>query len=337
VAATGFAVVRVMFITDRQPIAARDGRHEYFGFDRQAAGVAYGRITARVPAEYYKPGAPLPTGITIDTTAKPDSGVSVIQPRNLTDKQFLDAIDAYKAKLLHRTAVRLLLFVHGFDVTFPESVAAAARLAFGLRINALPVVISWPSRGDLFKYFNDEQNIEASIERLRPVVQSLLWNPDVDEVVVIAHSMGCRLVARILSELALMKAPVPKLTRVGFAAADLNEAEARELWPRIEPLPSKGWLFYTSGNDLALEASSIIHSASPIGYSKTRVFTLAAADTVDASAVAPSLRGYGHSYVTDNPLLRDDLRRWIAQGLSAAGRKLVRGNRPLAMFWQLHQ
>jgi esterase/lipase superfamily enzyme len=147
--------------------------------------------------------------------------------------------------------------------------------------------------------------------------------------------MGTRLVARVLSQLQLQNAAIPKLTRISFAAADLYEAEIRELWPRIQSLPSKGWLFYTSRNDFALIASSVVHATPPLGDSRTRVFTLPATDTVDASAVAPILKGYGHSYVIDNPLLRVDLRRWIVQGLGADQRGLVKGNRPPGMFWEI--
>jgi len=228
-----------------------------------------------------------------------------------------------------------LIFVHGFNVTYPEAIQALARLSFGLHIDVLPVALSWPSQGSLPKYWNDEENIEPSIERLRPELLWLLSHPDIDEVILVAHSMGSRLVTRTLSQLELQKAQLPKLTRIALAAADLYEGEFRELWPRIRKLPAKGWLFYTSANDLALLASSIVHAAPPIGDSRKRVFTVQQADTVDASAVAPKLRGYGHSYVIDNPLLRVDLRRWVAQGLPAAQRGLTKESRTGAEFWEI--
>jgi esterase/lipase superfamily enzyme len=244
-------------------------------------------------------------------------------------------IHLYRAGLPRGEAFRVLVFVHGFNVTFPESVEEAARLAFGLRINILPVLVSWPSQGEMMKYFNDEQNIEASIERLRPVLQQLLSNREVDEVVMLAHSMGTRLVTRVLSELSLQKADVSKLSRVALAAADLNDKEFQELWPRIRTVPAKGWLFYTSANDYALRASAFLHAAAPIGDSQSRVFTLPEVDTVDASGIAPALRGYGHSYIIDNPLLQSDLRRWITQGLPASQRHLVKNSRAPGGFWEL--
>jgi len=333
-AVTPLVVLPVWFLTDRQPISAPMGRHAYFGSGRQMAGVTYGRITIRMPAENYLLRSTVPEGESIQTEIDSQSGVSVDPPEILSNEQFNRSLRAYKAALPQGAVFRVVIFINGFNVTFPEAAEAAARLAFGLRINVLPIVISWPSQGDILKYFNDEQNIEPSIERLRSIVQFLLRNQDVDEIDIVAHSMGCRLITRILSQLALENVQTPKLTRVALAAADLNEAEFRELWPRIKQLPSKGWLFYTSGNDIALEASALLHSVPPIGNSKTRIFTIVDADTVDASAVAPQLRGYGHSYVIDNPNLSADLSQWISKGLTPSQRSLIEGNRPPAVFWE---
>ena len=288
-----------------------------------------------LPAESYQAGNLVPRGVTITWQKETNSGVTVGAPREETQTQFAEAIHAYAAGRQAGQPVRLILFIHGFNVTFPEAAAAIARLSFGIRSDALPVFVSWPSQGAVTKYWNDEENIEASVERLRPIFNLLLSNPDVDEVEIVSHSMGTRLVARILSELQLQGTSLPKLTRVTFAAADLYEGEIQGLWPRICTMPTKGWVFYTSKNDFALLASSIVHDAPPIGDSRTRVFTLASVDTVDASAIAPMLHGYGHSYVIDNPLLPVDLRHWIFQGLSPSQRGLIKGTRLPGVFWEI--
>jgi esterase/lipase superfamily enzyme len=332
---TPFALVPVLFLTDRAPLKTARGRHQYYSGDRRASGVEYGRAVVRMPAEDYVTGSPLPAGVSVTTETNAQNGVSVGEPERLSRDQITESIQRYKASLPARTPVRLLIFVHGFNVTFPEATKAIARLSFGLRIHALPIVVSWPSQGALLKYWNDEQNVEPSIERLRPELLWLFQHSDVDEIILVAHSMGSRVASRVLSQLELQKKPTEKLTRVAFAAADLNEAEIRELWTRIRNLPTKGWLFYTSRNDFALLASSIVHAVPPVGDSRQRVFTIDPAETVDASAVAPMLKGYGHSYLIDNPLLRVDLRRWIAQGIAAEKRGLAKGKRPDAVFWEI--
>jgi len=288
-----------------------------------------------MPAENFSTGDPVPVGVKMVSVDDSSDGISVALPTLFTADKLSDKIYQYKTQLPVQAPVRVLLFIHGFNVSYRDSVQAAARLAWGLRLDVLPIVVTWPSQAKILRYWQDEQSIDPSKERLRPILQQLFSHAAIDEVVVVAHSMGARLTTRILSDLELQKAPIPKLSRVAFAAADLNEEEIRELWPRIRTMPKKGWAIYTSGNDFALMASRIVHARPPVGDSRDRVFTLPPADTIDASAVAPALRGYGHSYLIDNPFLQTDLRRWIVPGAPVAQRGLKQNTRPPATFWTI--
>jgi esterase/lipase superfamily enzyme len=331
---TAFVSVPVLFITDRKRTDSPAGA--FFGGDRKESGVTYGRIVVRMPAESYSPAAPLPTGMIVDKEKNSSQGVSVAKPTEFEAADFEAQLSSFSSNLKKNTKLRVLLFIHGYNVSYVDSVKATARLAWGLRpVDVLPVAISWPSQGKLLRYWQDEQSVEPSIERLRPILGHMFADQQIDEVILVSHSMGTRIATRVLSQLQLQKEPLPKLTRVAFAAADLHDAELSELWARIQPLPAQGWTFYTSGNDFALLASSIVHARSPVGDSRDRVFTLPPADTVDASAVAPALKGYGHSYLIDNPRLQVDLRRWIVDGVPAAQRNLHRGQRPPADFWAI--
>jgi esterase/lipase superfamily enzyme len=332
---TPFVEVPVLFVTDRQSIDQAEGRHAFFGQVRTASGVAYGRVKVTMPAERYEEGWAIPINMRIAQVTNASAGVSTDRPVVFSQESFINEIKAYRGAVPSGSKVRLLILVHGYNVTYSDATKSAARLAFGLRLNTLPVAISWPSQGATLRYWQDEQSVEISVERFRPVFQFLLTLPEVDEVIVVGHSMGSRLVTRVLSQLELQKVALGKLWRVVFAAADLAEDELRELWARIEPLGKNGWTLYTSSNDIALMASRIIHGLPRVGDSRDRVFSIAKADTIDASAVAPILRGYGHSYVIDNPELLGDLRKWIAEGSAPGKRGLRRGSRPPTSYWEL--
>jgi esterase/lipase superfamily enzyme len=334
--ATPFVRVPVLFVTDRQRLSSPEGGHRYFGGQR-ASDPWFGRAEVRMPAEGHNVGSAVPIGMTLVSESNAKEGVTVATPEVLTRHEFAAAIRRYSETFPINTPTRALVFVHGFNVTFADAVASAARLTFGIRVDAIPIAISWPSQGRVIRYWQDEDEIGASVEGLRPIFQQLLSDPNIAEVIIVAHSMGTRLTMRILSDLELQRAPIPKLTRLILAAGDLAEAQFTALWPRLKPLPSKGWTSYTSSNDFALLASRIIHALPRIGDSKDRVFSVSSMDTVDASAVAPLLQGYGHSYVIDNPLLKLDLRRQIFWNLVAAQRNLAKGNRPPAEFWEIRQ
>ncbi len=289
-----------------------------------------------MPAENYTAGTTPLSGTTITSMEDSSEGISVSLPVLFDANKLLDQIDLYKTALPARAPVRVLLFIHGFNVSYKDSVQAAARLAWGIRLDMLPIAVTWPSQAKVLRYWQDEQSIEPSAERLRPIVRQILSHTKVDEVIIVAHSMGARLATRMLSQLDLQMASTPKLARVVLAAADLNEDELRELWPRIQPMPKMGWTFYTSGNDFALLASSIVHVRPQVGDSRERIFTSPPADTIDASAVAPALKGYGHSYLIDNPRLQIDLRRWISPGAPVAHRGLKQETRPPSTtFWAI--
>lgn len=332
--ATAFATVPVLLITDRAKTQSTSDADRFFGPERQAVGITFGRVDVRMPAENYVTGDTPPVGIKVVSVEHSSDGISVALPSLFEADKFSEQIDRYKAQLRPQARVRVLLFIHGFNVSYKDSVQAAARLAWGLRLDVLPIAITWPSQAKILRYWQDEQAIEPSTERLRPVIQEILSHSSIDEVIIVAHSMGTRLTTRVLSQLNLQKAAYPKLTRVAFAAADINEEELRELWPRIKEMPKKGWTFYTSGNDFALQASSIVHARPPVGDSRDRIFTSPPANTIDASAIAPALKGYGHSYLIDNPLLQADLRRWIFPGAPVVERGLKKEIRPPSTtFW----
>jgi len=261
-------------------------------------------------------------------------GVTVMSPQVFPDSQLRSAIASYKSQLPLSAPIRVLVFVHGYNVNYVDAAKSAARLAFGLRVNFLPIVVSWPSQGKTLYYAKDEDSVQTSVESLRPIFRHLLTHPDIDEVTIVCHSMGARLVTRVLSQLELQNVKLDKLWRIAYAAADLSESEFRSVWPRLASLTQRGWTFYTSANDFALWASRFIHQEPRIGDSKYRVFVVDKSDTIDSSAVSFPLHGYGHSYLFDSISLQSDLSRWM-QGVSASTRGLGRNKRDGVEFWEL--
>ncbi|MGH9553085.1 MAG: alpha/beta hydrolase, partial [Terriglobales bacterium] len=277
---TPYASIPILFITDRTQTKSSAGVISFNGDLQSKApgtdGVSYGKTTIRLPAENFEEGSTLPRGITITTKSGASERVAVGTQEIVTRDRLAKALEEYKAGA-QVGPVRVLLFIHGFNVNHDDALKAVARLAWGLRINLLPIAITWPSQGEILRYWQDEQAIEPTVERLRPIFEWLLNNSQVDEVIIVAHSMGARLVTRELSDLNLQKTPLTKLVRVTFAAADLPDEQFIELWPRLTELPSKGWLLYTSSNDIALLASRVVHGKAPVGDSRSRVFSISPA------------------------------------------------------------
>ncbi|MFN9975189.1 MAG: alpha/beta hydrolase, partial [Phycisphaerae bacterium] len=85
----------------------------------------------------------------------------------------------------------VLIFVHGFNVSFDQSVLRATQVAADLPFNGVIVVYSWPSQGGVGEYARDGEVISESVaaftDFLTEVGERLSEDCSINLVV---HSMG---------------------------------------------------------------------------------------------------------------------------------------------------
>ena len=88
---------------------------------------------------------------------------------------------------------KVLVFVHGFNNRFDEAVYRLAQIVHDSNVPAIPVLFSWPSRGEvrLVAYAYDRESANYSHTALEQLLDTLSANPNVNEITVLAHSMGC--------------------------------------------------------------------------------------------------------------------------------------------------
>src|SRR5690606_25438826 len=91
----------------------------------------------------------------------------------------------------------LLLFVHGYNTSFEEAAMRTAQLAYDLNFGGVPLFFSWPSAASLTGYWRDEDTVELSETAFDRALDDLSRLP-AKSVYVVAHSMGSRLVSRVL-------------------------------------------------------------------------------------------------------------------------------------------
>jgi esterase/lipase superfamily enzyme len=63
---------------------------------------------------------------------------------------------------------QILVYLHGYNVTFEDAALRAAQLGFDLKIEGATAFFAWPSCGDLADYFADADRIAASEKAFRP-------------------------------------------------------------------------------------------------------------------------------------------------------------------------
>lgn len=218
----------------------------------------------------------------------------------------------------------LLLFVHGFNVTFADAALRTAQLAHDLQFPGKVMLYSWPSDGSITAYWKDEDSSRISTPRFRRLLADLLATK-VTRIFVVAHSMGTRIVIPAVPSLVAQGVDVSKVSELMLAAADFNVIEFKELASDFEKLRAKGThlTIYAASNDFALQTSRRIHSFRRLGESDPSLSIYAGLDSIDASAAAPMRRAYGHSYVSDSVQVLGDMQDLVLKGLAPKSRGLL--------------
>ncbi|MDB5827291.1 MAG: hypothetical protein JWQ73_1511 [Variovorax sp.] len=94
-----------------------------------------------------------------------------------------------------------LVFVHGYNVGFQAAAYRAAQMSLDMRLKSMPVFFSWASKAGTAAYWKDENTALQSVPDFKKFLGTYLKESKVDQVVIIAHSMGSRIVASALIEM----------------------------------------------------------------------------------------------------------------------------------------
>jgi esterase/lipase superfamily enzyme len=240
---------------------------------------------------------------------------------------------------------KALVFVHGFNVTFEYAIERAAQLVAQIQYEGTPFCYSWPSHGTLREYLADEEEVDGAAVLLREFLETLLKEFGPENVHILAHSMGSRIVLKALHALTLPQgAPAAPVASRPFGEVVLSAADVREdIF--CSSIPTAAGLAqrvtsYSSIHDRALKVSKELHKGDRAGLKKPPigpslcipriVHPPQAFDAIDVSAVDQG--GLGHSYCFENPLVMFDIVD-VLDGRTAQERKrLMAMNR--GEYWE---
>jgi hypothetical protein len=199
---------------------------------------------------------------------------------------------------------RTLLFIHGYNVKFRDAVLSAIKLKDNMNHGGPVVLYSWASHGSATCYLEDKYRAEATVPRLRSVLDMLLGRQG--PLIVVAHSMGNRALSRVLAE----RGPLQGSSiRVMCAAADVDRECFRERMAKIDLGPTACTL-YCAANDTALWLSRYLRLGKPrAGDCSGCVCVAPHFATVDCTNKAEDIDTYFHGYVFRRPAVGRDMQR----------------------------
>lgn len=286
-------VVRVFYGTDRDDEAPRAIGQAY-GNGRST--LKFGYVDVSIPREHRMGKLERPSLWRLEFKENPEKHITLVAVQALETDAWRRLVSEVSAT---RTSRRGMVFVHGFNVSFDDAARRAGQLAYDLGFDGLPFLYSWPSVGSLPSYTIDEANIEWTAANLRDFLKQAYSAGALSEMVLIAHSMGSRALARVVADIAsdAQLSRSMKISHLILAAPDIDaDVFARDLLPKMGS-PVKVTI-YTSSKDRALNASRQLHGYDRLGYTQAAVLAARVADVIDASEVDTSL--LGHSYYGDH-------------------------------------
>jgi esterase/lipase superfamily enzyme len=304
---------------------------KFYGSDRRA-DLQYGKAVISIPTARRAGDLNLPSLWRFELTSDPSKQFVF---KSLAPLEANDAQAQLAAAIKASPKQSLLVFVHGYNVSFFDAAMRTSQLAHDLSLQGEAIFFSWPSAATTAKYAHDEEAVQLSELAFDRFLDDLEKSGATD-IFLVAHSMGNRLVTKVLSDRASRGKLTSNLRELLLAAPDINaEIFKEQILPGLGKLQGTHRSIYASSSDLALRASKIVHDYRRVGETIGGVLTFSDFETIDASGVAPTLRSFGHSYVVDSAKVLGDIAETIDLHFGAEQRNLPRQGTPPSAWWVL--
>ncbi|WP_170975898.1 alpha/beta fold hydrolase [Rhizobium sp. FY34] len=238
----------ILAVTNRKPDTGTS-RGLIFGGERDTMvhflsltmSMPPGRIPGTLPVNHAKPD--------------PKKDITLVRAHDL-DYRDLKAQVAALPKTTGKAKPRALVFTHGYNTQFDESVVRFAQIVDDTKFEGLPILFSWPSRGATAGYGYDKDSVNYSRDSMQQLLSALAAEPNLGGIDIFAHSMGAWLTMETLRQIALSK-DAKTLDRIGtvvLAAPDIDFDVFRTQISQLGALRGR-LTVYVSSNDRALQIS----------------------------------------------------------------------------------
>jgi esterase/lipase superfamily enzyme len=304
-------VVEFLFATTRQKIDPHPGNNVAFNGER--GPLTYGAASVRIPDDHKIGRIELPSswrlfGLTL-STAPDDHEHFVIKGVSLLSETGFDQIARAKG------ANTALIFIHGFNTSFEDALYRNAQIVWDLQYRGLSVLFTWASRGEIKDYIYDRESAELATGAFITLLQKLKRDYGIEQVNVLAHSMGNLLALDALASYSQTANPV-QITRLIMAAPDVDRDRFQVLAPAAKAVVG-GLTLYASSADRAMEVSRAVAGGIPRAgdVPADGPVVLPAMETIDVTAVGGDIFGLNHNVFAASRDVMEDISAMLRLGL----------------------
>jgi esterase/lipase superfamily enzyme len=159
-----------------------------------------------------------------------------------------------------------VIWIHGYRLSFPASTAYCAPIARDLNIDANVLTFDWASSESVLGYTSDLTQLPESTKHLVELLKTINNDVKTQKIVIIAHSLGCRLVCLALQQLrADPDVGNLKLDQVVFLAPNVDREEFdRNFKSELEALVNR-LTIYVASDDNVLLLGKLLYNVDSIG------------------------------------------------------------------------
>lgn len=228
--------------------------------DERAAEMSYAAVTVSIPPDNARKIGEIQWPASVPGDPRRD--FVTVSARYVDRTDLVTALSA-TAKQTGRN--RVLVFVHGFNNRFDDAVYRFAQIVHDSKAEGIPVLFTWPSRGELRlrAYTYDRESANYSRDAFEQLLAVLVANPNVKEINIVAHSMGNWVALEALRGMSIKTGKIgSKIKHVMLVAPDVDVDVFRTQIQRMGAQRPRFSLFL-SQDDKALELSKTIWGGVP--------------------------------------------------------------------------
>jgi esterase/lipase superfamily enzyme len=207
----------------------------------------------------------------------------------------------------------VLVYVHGFNQSFEQATLDAARLADSVKFRGETILFTWPSKSALLDYIYDRESAMWSRDALESMLVELIQHPAVNNIHLVAHSMGTALSVEALRQLhsRMGEAAALKFGAIVLAAPDIDIDVFSSSVSRIGGMAQRITVL-TAANDRALGiVNKLAGGIARVGTAEKQQLEALGLRVIDASQFGGS--GINHDLFLSNDQVRQQVRRAIEE------------------------
>ena len=320
-------IVDILYGTDRKVNPKEDWEDYYTG---ERAKLQFGVAQVSIPKKHKFGEMERPNKYLFWQKEKIGEHVVIVELEDINKKDFSKFLGA---KLNNVKEKDILVFIHGFNVTFASAIRRTAQLSYDLKFKGVPMTYSWPSAGETSEYMKDESSVQYTTPHLVAFLKEVIVHKGEANIHIIGHSMGTRALTNAIKEISFIYPDKHVFKNIILAAPDIDkDVFAVNLFPYIKKTTDQITL-YASSDDAALKLSRSLHGGNRIGQGGEGIFVFEGLVTIDATGIDTSL--LGHSYFAEKELLVGDLKEVIMKSLPPTKRNsLMEKIKAKLVYWK---